>query len=279
MNAVRRDGRYIGGAAPYGYRLTHDRPHHNPGKAIRGQRRAHLEPDRDRAPILQEIFHRILAGDGQTTLIDDLTRRAVPSPTGRGSAGWTAQAISTILDNPRYTGYEFWHPYSARRHPGLPPGAYEILVRSERPAHPALVAIDDFLAVATMRSRPTRPRRSRTSLAEPILLHRIRCAICGRTMSLSSKGGRVRYRCRPTPDGPAAGHRASVYLAESRVLAAIAPWLRGRSETCPSWAHGRSALHAMIDAVNLRITYDPRTDSVYATTAVGPKVAMTLIGK
>lgn len=64
-------------------------------------------------------------------------------------------------------------------------------------------------------------------------------------MSVSSEGGRVRYRCRPTPDGPAAGPRASVYLAESRVLAAIAPW----------------------------------TDSIYVTTAVRPKVAMTLIGE
>lgn len=35
----------------------------------------------------------------------------------------------------------------------------------------------------------------------------------------------------------------------------------------------------MIDAVNLRLAYDPRTDSIYATTAVGPKVAMPLIGE
>lgn len=41
INAVRRDGRYIGGAAPYGYRLIHDQPHHNSGKAIRG----HGEPN------------------------------------------------------------------------------------------------------------------------------------------------------------------------------------------------------------------------------------------
>lgn len=186
------------------------------------------------------------------------------------------KAISAILDNPRCTGYEFWHPYSARRHPCLPPEAYQILLRSDRPAHPALVAIDDFLAVATMRAQPVRPRRSRTSLAEPILLHRIRCANCGRTMSVSSKDGRVRYRCRPTPDDPAAGHRSSVYVAESRVLAAIAPWLRQRSETCPSWAHGRPALHAMIDAINLRITYNPGTDSIYATTRIGRQETLKL---
>ncbi|WP_395728697.1 hypothetical protein [Nakamurella sp.] len=87
INAVRRDHRYIGGAAPYGYRLIHDQPHPNSGKVIRGQRRAQLEPDRDQAAILQEIFHRILAGDGHTTLINHLTARAEPLPTRRGSAG------------------------------------------------------------------------------------------------------------------------------------------------------------------------------------------------
>lgn len=188
IDAIRQGGRYISGAAPYGYRVTHDQPHPNPGKATRGGRRALLRPDQDQAPILQEIVLRTLAGDGQTTLIHDLTRRAILPPTGRGPAGWTVQAISTILHNPRCTGYEFWHPYSVRRHPGLPPEAYQILVRSDRPAHPALVAIEDFLAVATMRALPVRPRPNRTSLAEPILLHRIRCAICGRTMSLSFQG-------------------------------------------------------------------------------------------
>ncbi|WP_395728698.1 zinc ribbon domain-containing protein [Nakamurella sp.] len=184
------------------------------------------------------------------------------------------QAISAILDNPRYTGYEFWHPYSARSNPCLPPEAYQIFVRSDRPAHPALVAIDDFLAVATMRTQPVRPRPSRTSDAGPVLLHRISCATCGSTMSVSSKGGRVRYRCRPTPDGPAAGHRASVYLAESRVLAAIAPWLRQWSETCPLWAHGRSTLHAMVHAVNLRLAYDP--ESIHATTGIGRELTVNL---
>jgi len=131
-----------------------------------------------------------------------------------------------ILDNPRYTGYEFWHPFGARRHPGLPPEAYRIPVRSDSPVHPALVAIEGFLAVATMRSRPTRPRHSRTSKPQPVLLHRINCAIWGRTMRLSSRNGRVRYRCRPTTADQAASLQLSIYLAESRVLAALEPWLR-----------------------------------------------------
>jgi hypothetical protein len=188
------------------------------------------------------------------------------------------QAISAILDNPRCTGYEFLHPYSVRRHPGLPPEAYQIFVRSDRPAHPALVAIDDFLAVATMRSRPTRPRPSRTKprgadSAAPDQLRHLR----------SHPERLVQGRASPVPmptDARRPGRLGTdhpVYLAESRVLAAIAPWLRQRSETC-SRAPGWSALHAMLDAVNLRLACDPETDSICATTAVGPKLAMTLIG-
>ncbi|WP_407669244.1 hypothetical protein [Nakamurella multipartita] len=58
-----------------------------------------------------------MAGDGHTTLINHLTQRAVPPPTRRGSAGWNVNAISSILDNPRCTGFEYWHSYSARRNP------------------------------------------------------------------------------------------------------------------------------------------------------------------
>ncbi len=230
----------------------------------------------NQAPILQEIFHRILAGYGHTTLINHLTQRAVPPPTRRGSAGWNVKAISAILDNPRYTGYEYWHPYSARRNPGLLPEAYRIQVGSDRPAHPALVTIQDFLAVATMRAQPIRPRPSRTSDAAPVLLHRTSCTTCGRTMSVSSKDGRIRYRCRPTPNDPSAGHRSSVYVAESRILAALEPWLRQQSKAGPSWANRKPPTRTIIEAVNLRVTYDPETDGIHATTGVGREVTLNL---
>lgn len=66
---------------------------------------------------------------------------------------------------------------------------------------------------------------------------------------------------------------------DERVLAALEPWLRDQPKTGPSWANFEPRPHLMIDAINLRVTYDPRTDSIHSTTGVGPTVTMTLIGK
>lgn len=62
-------------------------------------------------------------------------------PTGRVSASWTVQAISTILDNSALPRLRVRELFQRLPLPGLPPEAYQILVRSDRPAHPALVAI------------------------------------------------------------------------------------------------------------------------------------------
>ena len=78
--------------------------------------------------------------------------------------------------------------------------------------------------------------------------------------------------------GPRVTERRYIF-AESRVLAALEPWLRQQSETFPSWAHARPPLHTMIDAMNRRITYDPGTDSIHVTTGVGGSAAMEQAGR
>src|SRR6478752_8044296 len=79
--------------------------------------------------------------------------------------------------------------------PGCRRQAYRMQVRSDRPAHPALVTIEEFLAVATIHAQPVRPRPSHTSDRGPAPIHRVGCAVCDRIMTVSSKDGRVRYRC------------------------------------------------------------------------------------
>jgi len=101
--------------------------------------------------------------------------------------------------------------------------------------HAALVTIQDFLAVATMRAQPdqtpSEPRqRSGAHTAAPDQL----CHLRPHHERLIQRG-RVRYRCRPIPGDRAASHRSSVYVAESRVLIALEPWLRRQREAGPSW--------------------------------------------
>ena len=151
VDAVRRHGRNMGGSAPFDCCLVDDRAHHNPGKAAGANDKGSCDPTAPRrrscgrsssAPwpvAARPPWPGTLAADGY---------RRRPSIAPRAGD----------LDDPgqhRYIGYEFWRPYSARRHPGLPPHLDNVLVQSDHPAHPALVTVQDFLAVARIRAQPT----------------------------------------------------------------------------------------------------------------------------
>jgi hypothetical protein len=76
----------------------------------------------------------------------------------RSGAGWTLGTVTTILENPRYTGRQVWNRqrtdselvdpanvtlgHKSVQRWNLPDG----WVISSRPAHPALVSEDDFIA-------------------------------------------------------------------------------------------------------------------------------------
>jgi site-specific DNA recombinase len=59
-----REGRFLGGRPPYGYRLADAGPHPNPSKAQAGQRAHRLERDEVAAPIVERIFDEYIAGRG-----------------------------------------------------------------------------------------------------------------------------------------------------------------------------------------------------------------------
>jgi len=75
-----RDGRFLGGRPPYGYRLADLGPHPNPGKAAVGQRLHQLEPDPVTAAIVPRIFAEFLGGRGLYAIAARLTADGVLSP-------------------------------------------------------------------------------------------------------------------------------------------------------------------------------------------------------
>src|ERR1700729_3092024 len=62
MAAQTRQGRYLGGRPPYGYRLGDAGPHPNKAHAAWGRRAHKLEPDPEAAPGVSWMFAPRLAG-------------------------------------------------------------------------------------------------------------------------------------------------------------------------------------------------------------------------
>jgi site-specific DNA recombinase len=115
-----REGRFLGGRPPYGYRLADAGPHHDPVLAALGARSHRLEIDPQAAPVVERIFALRLAGYGARRIAGalDADGKACPSAHDparnrhRSGAGWTTGTVLAILGNARYTGYQVWNKQS-----------------------------------------------------------------------------------------------------------------------------------------------------------------------
>ena len=81
-------------------------------------RRAHrLDPDPATAPVVRWIFAQRLAGHSVARIARALNEAGVPCPsaadlawnTHRSGTSWTLGTVTTILENPRYTGRQVWN--------------------------------------------------------------------------------------------------------------------------------------------------------------------------
>jgi site-specific DNA recombinase len=241
-------GRYLGGRPPYGYRLGDAGPHPNKAHAAWGRRAHRLEPEPETAHIVRWIFAQRLAGHSVARIARALNEAGIPCPSAadpkrnphRPGAGWTLGTVTTILQNPRYTGRQVWNRqrtdkdladpadvslgHKSVQRWNLPDG----WVISRRPAHPALVSEADFIAVQGISA--ARGPSPAGELAGPpgrryLLSGLLACGICGRRMESAWSHGRPAYRCRhgrtsaapPDPGGP-----KYAFVREDRILPHLA---------------------------------------------------------
>jgi len=290
---TREQGRYLGGRPPYGYRLADAGPHPNRAHAAWGRRARRLEPDPLTAPTVTWIFAQRLAGHSVARITRALNDAGIPCPSAanpgrnahRSGQAWTLTTVRAILANPRYTGRQVWNRQPTAmdlidpantglghrqvQRWGLPDG----WVISARPAHPALVSEEDFIAVQGIRAaRENTGTGRRYRLAG--LLHR---GICKRRLESCWANNRAAYRCRhgyssaSTPD-PA--RPKNLYIREDRILphlpalcalltvAENAPERRRRRTRCGADVSRPVTEEDAISCLRAReipLTYDPRT--------------------
>ncbi|WP_435592795.1 recombinase family protein [Nocardia sp. bgisy118] len=255
---VLNEGRHQGGRAPYGYMVVDGPPHPNPNRASDGLRLRILSLDVATAPVVQRIFRDYIAGRGDKAIAHELNRQAIPCPSAhrpeqnrhRSQDGWQASTVSAILQNPRYTGYAIfgrWNKHEELLDPDdvaaghitrLRRSPNHRIIRSKKPAHPAIVSVETFTEAQLIRRRRAstgigaRGRLERTRRPSPreyLLRGLLRCDACGRKMQAEVVSGTVYYRCRAKTLAPAspvlAEHPPSVNLREDHLVAPIDRWL------------------------------------------------------
>jgi site-specific DNA recombinase len=210
----------------------------------RGRRAHRLEPDPETAHVVRWIFTERLAGHSVARIARALNEAGIPCPSAsdparnphRSGTGWTLGTVTTILQNPRYTGRQVWNRQRTDKDLADPAevslGHRDVQrwnlpdgwVISNRPAHEALVSEADFIAAqdvcAARGPSPagdiTGPRKRRYLLAGLLT-----CGVCGRRMESAWSNGRPAYRCRhghTTAAAPDPGRPKNARVREDRIL-------------------------------------------------------------
>lgn len=158
--------------------------------------------------------------------------------------------MRAILDNPRYTGYAVfgrWTKHEVLLNPDDVAAGHVVrfrrsspdrIVRSRKPAHPAIVSVEDFTETQLLRrsraagglaARRKLERGPKVTKRPYPLRGRVRCGLCERRMEGTPRKSRTYYRCaaRTMVPGSAllATHPKNIYLPETAVLERLNGWL------------------------------------------------------
>ena len=198
LNVNRRQGKFIGSFAAYGYRKD-PADHHK------------LLIDPDSAPIVRMIFDKFIHGRSILGIAKDLNEAGYPNPSaykqqqglqchrGTGSASlWPDSSVRRILQNELYIGnmVQGKHTtmsYKIKQCRAIPKSEWIVVEHT----HEAIIDRDTFEKAQLLFQKPVRtaPQKREADLFSGF----IRCADCGRAMSKKTNrhayGTYEYYRC------------------------------------------------------------------------------------
>jgi site-specific DNA recombinase len=249
--------------------------------------------------VVRWIFGQRLAGHWVARIARALNEAGVPCPsaadparnTHRTGTSWTLGTVTTILENPRYTGRQVWNRqrtgteladpanvtlgHKSGQRWNLPAG----WVISHRPAHPALVSEDDFAAAQAINAARGPVPHDEPVPRRHLLAALLACGLCGRRMGSAWSNGRAAYRCRhgrtsalaPDPARP-----GNTYIREDKLLPHLpalpalltSPAARARRRT-RAGADARSTVSigeviAYLRAHQITLTWNPAAAALQA---------------
>lgn len=103
-----KQGKHVGGAAPYGYDLVFNGEISSKGRALKK-----LVKNTDQSDIVKDIFnYYVYEGLGAVKIAKELNRRCIPAVK---RVDWLATTVTSILKNPIYKGYFAYNRRQSRK--------------------------------------------------------------------------------------------------------------------------------------------------------------------
>ncbi|KPI04493.1 Recombinase [Actinobacteria bacterium OK074] len=233
------------GKPPYGY-VAERVPHPVPAKREQGLTKHRLRPDPACAHVVTEIFRmRVLFRFSYARIAAELNKDLLTYPPPRPNRAdtakrrWTASAVRSILENPKYTGYQVWNR-KARKKRGNRANPVSEWVWSPRPTHEPLVTPELFDAAWPAASAHPGIRKERAARADAasadrfyVLRSYLVCALCDHRMYGKDSKGRSYYACQPKKDQHQdsdwyASHPKAIWISERAMLEAIHTFFEDR---------------------------------------------------
>lgn len=193
--AMKKDGKYCGSVAPYGYMKDPEDKHK-------------LIIDPKTAPVVKKIFDLYVAGYGSCDIAEILTREEIPTPIMLKNKEkallnadhpyiWKHTSINNILRNRCYIGELIQHTsqninYKVKKRRKVPKSEWCI----KENAHEPIITKDIFDIAQSIRGKTNTYNENRRSV-EYVLSDLVYCKDCGAKMSISydKKRDRVFMNC------------------------------------------------------------------------------------
>lgn len=213
---LQREGKFLGGQAPFGYRI-------DPADKY------HLLPEEDTAPVVKQIYRLFLAGWTLSQIARRLEEGGIPSPAarraGREGGRWSTATLRRILTLPTYRGALTQHvtemtSYKVHTRRAVPPAQWVVCEN----AHLPLVSEEEFRQVQCLLGN----RRYAGQKAEHPLSGLVFCAGCGGRMYPHRVGRYCYFICGTYAKDPArcTAHRLREDKLEQLVVRQLRPLLQ-----------------------------------------------------
>lgn len=195
QNQAMRDGEFVGGRPPYGYRKDPDNCHR-------------LLVNEDTAPIVRQIFQWTVDGVPLNVIVKRLNESGVMTPgyylasigliTSKklmGSGKWQTWTVGKILADEVYTGDMVQGKHTNVGHKQVVTKPVDWIV--VRNTHEPLVSREVFAKAQAVREQMASKytRTMKVPYSENILRGRVFCAHCGKNLHRQRSHGRYFYRC------------------------------------------------------------------------------------
>ena len=195
QNQAMRDGEFVGGRPPYGYRKDPNNCHH-------------LLVNEDTAPVVQLLFQWAADGVSLNEMAKRLNAKGVMTPGHymahvglissqrlMGSGKWQSWAVGTILADEVYTGDMVQGKHTTIGHRQVPVKREDWIV--VRDTHEPLVSRDLFAKVQVLRQNAAEKytRNGQKPYTPNILRGRVFCGCCGKTLHRQKGYDYYIYRC------------------------------------------------------------------------------------